>query len=69
MGIRTEILAVTPTSGEISTCAAAGQDLTGMINLAAQKVADAIEVLNAMTDLMPSGTNKTNLASYVTSLT
>lgn len=69
MGIRTEIIAVSLTNTEIGDAASSGEDLVGMQNLAAQKVADAIQVLNAMTDLMPSGSNKTTLAGYVTSLT
>jgi len=69
MGVRTNILAVTPLTAERSTCAAAGQDLDGMLNFAAEKVADAIQVLTAINDFLPAGSNKTTLASAITSLT
>lgn len=69
MGVRTNLLAVTPLTAERSTCAADGQDLDGMLNFAAEKVADAIQVLNAISDLIPSGTNKTTLATAITALT
>lgn len=69
MGVRTNILAITPLSAETSTCAQNGQDLPGMLNLLAQKVADAIQVANAIQDFIPSGTNKTTIATAITSLT
>lgn len=69
MGTRTTILGITPLSSEVSTCASDGQDLNGMLNFAAEKVADAIQVLNAIQDFIPAGSNKTSIATLITNLT
>jgi hypothetical protein len=69
MGVRTNILAITPLSAETSTCATNGQDLPGMLNFAAEKVADAIQVLNAINDFIPAGSNKTAIGTAITALT
>lgn len=71
MGVRTNILAITPLAAETAQCASNGQDLPGMLNMLAQKIADAIQVANAINDtgFMPSGTNKTTIATAITSLT
>ena len=41
MGVRTAILGITPLAAETAACAADGQDLNGMLTIAAQKCADA----------------------------
>ncbi|MDR6381820.1 hypothetical protein [Paraburkholderia caribensis] len=69
MGVRTSLLAITATAGETSTTAAAGQDLPGMLNFAAEKVADALQVLNAINAVIPAGSNKTAIAAQITALT
>lgn len=69
MGVRTSLLAITPLAAEVSTCASDGQDLNGMLNFAAEKVADALQVLNAIQNFIPSGTNKTTIATQITALT
>jgi hypothetical protein len=68
MGVRTNLLAITPLSTEVAACAADGQDLNGMLNFAAEKVADAIQVLKAIEDFLPSGSNLTTIQTAVTSL-
>jgi hypothetical protein len=68
MGVRTNLLAITPLSAETATCAQNGQDLPGMLNFAAEKVADAIQVLNAIADFLPSGSNLTAINSAITAL-
>ncbi|WP_234775186.1 hypothetical protein [Paraburkholderia tropica] len=69
MGVRTSILAITPLAAETSAAATSGQDLPGMLNFAAEKVADAIQVLNAIADFMPSGSNLTAIQAQITALT
>lgn len=69
MGVRTNLLAITPLAAETSACAASGQDLPGMLELAAQKVADAIQVIDAISDFIPAGANATALTTAVTALT
>ncbi|WP_186250797.1 hypothetical protein [Burkholderia gladioli] len=69
MGVRTSILAITPLTAETSTAAANGQDLPGMLNFAAEKVADAIQVLNAIADFLPAGSNLTAIQAQITALT
>ena len=69
MGVRTNLLAIVPLSTETNTCATNGQDLAGMLNFAAEKVADAIQVITAIEDFIPAGTNLTTLQTAVTSLT
>lgn len=69
MGVRTNILAITPLPAEVQAAFTNGQDVQGMINLAAQKVADAIEVISAIEDFMPAGSNLTALQTAVTALT
>jgi hemerythrin superfamily protein len=68
MGVRTSLLAITPTNTEVANCAADGQDLNGMLNFAAEKVADALQVLNAIQDFIPAGSNKTSIATQITAL-
>jgi hypothetical protein len=68
MGVRTSLLGITPLNTEVSTCAADGQDLNGMLNFAAEKVADAMQVINAILDFIPAGSNKTALQGFITSL-
>lgn len=69
MGVRTSLLAITPTNTEIQTCAGDGQDLQGMLTIAAQKCADAIAALNAISDFIPAGSNKTAIGTQITALT
>ncbi|MFM0630761.1 hypothetical protein [Paraburkholderia sp. BL17N1] len=69
MGVRTNLLALTALSAETATCAANGQDLPGMLNFSAEKCADAIQVLNAILDFIPAGSNKTAVQAAVTALT
>jgi hypothetical protein len=69
MGVRTALLAITPLTAEVATCATNGQDLNGMLNFAAEKVADAIQTLNAIADFLPSGSNLTTIQSEITALT
>lgn len=69
MGVRTTLLGITPLAAETSTCAQNGQDLSGMLNFAAEKVADAIQVLNAITDFLPAGSNLTSINAQITALT
>lgn len=69
MGVRTTILGLTPQASETAALAAIGEDLPGMLNFAAEKVADAIQVLNAINAYMPSGSNKTAIAAQITALT
>jgi hypothetical protein len=69
MGVRTNLLAITPLVAEVSTCASNGQDLNGMLNFAAEKVADAIQVIKAIEDFLPAGSNLTALQTAVTALT
>jgi len=69
MGVRTNLLALTALAAETSTAAASGQDLPGMLNFSAEKVADAIQVLNAILDFIPAGSNKTAITTAVTALT
>jgi hypothetical protein len=60
---------ITPLAAETQAAAAAGQDLAGMIAIAAQHCADAIAACNAILDFIPSGSNKTTLSSQVSTLT
>ena len=69
MGVRTTLLAIVPLAAETAACAAAGQDLVGMLNFAAEKAADAVQVLNAINDFLPAGSNKTSVAAQITALT
>lgn len=69
MGVRTTLLGITPLSTEVATCAEDGQDLNGMLNFAAEKVADAIQVLNAIKDFLPTGTNLTTIETEIAALT
>jgi hypothetical protein len=69
MGVRTSLLAIAPLAAERSTLAAAGQDVDGMLNFAAEKVADALQVLNAINNVLPAGANKTSIATQITALT
>jgi hypothetical protein len=69
MGVRTSLLALTPLTAERSTLAAAGQDIDGMLNFAAEKVADALQVLNAVNNVLPAGSNKTAIGTQITALT
>lgn len=69
MSVRVALLAVTPLAAETAACAAAGQDLPGMLNMAAEKVADAMQVVSAILDFIPSGTNKTTLTTQLATLT
>jgi hypothetical protein len=69
MGVRTNLLAITPLAAETQTCAQNGQDLPGMLNFAAEKVADALQVLNAIADFLPAGSNLTAINTAITSLT
>lgn len=69
MGVRTNLLAITPLAAETSTCALNGQDLPGMLNFGAEKVADAIQVLNAIADFLPAGSNLTAINTAITALT
>jgi hypothetical protein len=69
MGVRTNIIGITPLAAETAAAAAAGQDLAGMLQLASTKVADAINLITAIEDFMPAGTNLTTLQTAVTSLT
>lgn len=68
MGVRTTLLGITPLTAETQTCAQNGQDLPGMLNFAAEKVADAIQVLNAIADFLPSGSNLTAINAQITAL-
>lgn len=68
MGVRTTLLGITPAANETSTAATNGQDLPGMLNFAAEKVADAIQVLNAIADFMPAGSNLTAINAQITAL-
>jgi hypothetical protein len=69
MGVRTAILAITPLAAEVAASAADGQDLNGMLNFAAEKVADALQVLNAIADFLPAGSNLTTIQAEITALT
>jgi hypothetical protein len=69
MGVRTNLLAITPLAAETAACAADGQDLPGMLNFGAEKVADAIQVLNAIADFLPAGSNLTAINTAITALT
>jgi hypothetical protein len=69
MGVRTSLLAITPLTTETAATAAVGQDLPGMLNFAAEKVADALQVLNAINNVIPAGSNKTAIAAQITALT
>lgn len=69
MGVRTNLLALTPLAAETATCAQNGQDLPGMLNFSAEKVADAIQVLNAIADFLPAGSNLTAINTAITALT
>ncbi|CAJ0698783.1 hypothetical protein [Ralstonia holmesii] len=69
MGVRTTINGITPLAAESAALAAIGEDLPGMLNFAAEKVADAIQVLNAINAYIPAGSNKTAIAAQITALT
>jgi hypothetical protein len=69
MGVRTSLLAITPLAAETASTAAVGQDLPGMLNFAAEKVADAIQVLTVINNALPAGANKTAIAAQITALT
>lgn len=68
MGVRTNLLALTALSAETAACAASGEDLPGMLNFSAEKVADAIQVLTAIVAFIPAGTNKTAVQTAITAL-
>jgi hypothetical protein len=68
MGVRTNLLALTALSAETAACAASGEDLPGMLNFSAEKVADAIQVLTAIAAFIPAGTNKTAVQTAITAL-
>jgi hypothetical protein len=69
MGVRTALLGITLTSGEIAALQADGQDGIGTLEFAQQKCADAIATINAIVNAIPAGSNKTTLQSEVTALT
>jgi hypothetical protein len=69
MGVRTTLLGITLTSGEIATLQAAAQDGVGNLQFAQEKAADAIQVLNSIIASIPAGSNKTALQVQVTALT
>ena len=75
MGVRTDLLALTLTAGEIAQCFGGGasgtnggQDIQGMLNVAEQKIVEAVQALDAMNSFIPSGTNKTAIGSAITAL-
>jgi hypothetical protein len=69
MGVRTNLLAITPLAIERSTAALNGQDIDGMLNNAAEKVADALQVLNAILDFdVFAGSTRTSIISQITAL-
>jgi hypothetical protein len=69
MGVRTNLLAITPLNTEIQAAFTNGQDVQGVLSFAAQTVADAIEQLEAIADFMPSGSNLTAIQTAITALT
>lgn len=69
MGVRTTLLGITLLSSEISALQATGQDPVGTLEFAIQKCADAIATLNAITDQIPAGSNKTAITGQITALT
>lgn len=69
MGVRTNILAIVPLSSETATCSTSGCDLAGNLNFAAEACADAVKVLNAIADFLPSGSNLTAVQTAITALT
>jgi hypothetical protein len=69
MGVRTNLLAITPLASEVAAANTAGQDVNGMLNFAAEGVADAIQILNAIADFMPAGSNLTAIQAAITALT
>ena len=69
MGVRTNLLAVTPTAAEIAACELLGQDLVGMLALAATSAADLIEVITLTSKYMGSTANQTTILNQLTALT
>ncbi len=68
MGVRTNLLAITPLTSEISTCQTSGCDLPGNLNFAAEACADAVKTLNAIADFLPAGSNLTAVQTAITAL-
>jgi hypothetical protein len=68
MGVRAAVLAITPLTAETAAAATAGQDLAGMLVIAAQHAADATAAIKAIQDFMPAGTNFNTLTTQLTAL-
>lgn len=68
MGTRAATLAIVPLTAETAAAAAAGQDLAGMLTIAAQHMADATAAIVAIQDFMPAGTNFNTLTTQKTAL-
>ena len=66
-GANTALAAITLTAGEISTAAAGGEDVVGMLASAKIAVSEAQGTINSIISKIPAGANATALAAAVTS--
>lgn len=69
MGVRTTLLAITPLTTETAAAEVVSQDVTGMLSTINGSLAVVIEQLTWLTNVMPSGSNKTALLAEITALT
>ena len=69
MGVRASLVAVTPAAAEITQHATTGRDLKSQLGSAQKKVEEAIAALTEIVSVMPSGSNKTTLQGFITTLT